>query len=560
MEPAVLANIFLFLGALGLNIGIGGSDDSADDPEPNQDPLYNAQNYANAQDGTEGNDTVSADADNQAWFLHGGDDDLTASSANDYANLGDGDDHAVMGAGNDIGLGGAGNDSLAGGVGADSLFGGAGNDQMQGNLGDDGLAGGDGNDEVWGGLGGDILNGGAGDDTLSGFVTGAAGAGGMTGAEGSDQLVGGDGNDLLVLGHGDIAQGGSGNDTFDLDTRWNDGSAIAHIVDYNATQDALRITYTPHYSTDSSAEVPPVMTLTQTPDGSTEIRMDGAIVAQLDGVNDFSLNDIVLVPDAATDTQFVMGNYTDDVQGSDGIDSLSGGSDPTAWHLQGGADHLTGSTGADYADLGAGQDQATMGGGNDSVLGQGGDDSIDGGLGADTLRGGDGLDTLHGGDGADRMAGDLGNDLLAGGAGADSLLGGGGDDTLSGYSDTHSSEASLTAIDGADTLSGGDGNDTLIIGHGDTATGGAGADRFEIENQWADGTAAATITDYTFQTDQLELHYTPHFDANNVEIPPVVTVAQAAGVTAISLDGVVVANVIATRAVGLGEVILVREG
>lgn len=559
MEPAILANIFLFLGALGLNVGIGGSDDTSDD-NANDDPQYNPQNYAHTHDGTEGNDTVTSDADNQAWFLHGGDDDLTASSTNDYANLGDGDDHAEMGSGNDIALGGAGNDSLEGGVGADSLFGGAGHDHVQGNLGDDGLAGGDGNDEVWGGLGADILSGGAGDDTLSGFVTGAAGAGGMTGAEGSDQLVGGDGNDLLLLGHGDIAQGGAGNDTFDLDTRWSDGTAITHITDFNAAQDALHITYTPHYSSDSSVEVPPVMTLTHTPDGSTEIRMDGAIVAQLDGVDDFNLNDIVLVPDAATDPQFVSGHYTDDVQGTAGDDSLAGGSDPTAWHLEGGADHLTGSSGSDYADLGAGNDHGAMGDGNDSVLGHAGDDSIDGGLGADTLRGGEGLDTLHGGDGADRMAGDGGHDLMAGGAGADSLLGGGGDDTLSGYSDTHSAEASLTAIDGADTLSGGDGNDTLIIGQGDTATGGAGADRFEIEHQWANGTAAATITDYAFQTDQLELHYTPHFDASHVEIPPVLTVAQSAGVSVISLDGVVVANVMGSRAVGLGEVILVREG
>ena len=73
-----------------------------------------------------------------------------------------------------------------------------------------------------------------------------------------------------------------------------------------------------------SVEVAPVMTLTHTPDGSTEIRMDGAIVAQLDGVADFSLNDIVLVPDAATDTQFVAGNYGADIHGTAGDDSLAG--------------------------------------------------------------------------------------------------------------------------------------------------------------------------------------------------------------------------------------------
>ena len=561
MEPAVIANLFLFLGALGLNIGLGGSDDDSDAPAANEDPLYNPQNYAHAHQGSEGNDTMVSDADNQAWFLHGGNDDLTASSANDYANLGDGDDRAVMGAGNDIGLGGAGNDSMAGGVGADTLYGGTGNDQLQGNLGDDGLAGGDGNDEVWGGLGGDVLNGGAGDDTLSGFMPGAAGAAGMTGVEGIDQLMGGNGNDLLILGHGDLAQGGAGNDTFNLDTRWNDGTGVAHITDYNTAQDQLHITYTPRYATDTSLEVAPVMTMTHTPDGSTEIRMNGTIVAQLDGVDDFSLNDLVLVPDAATDTQYVPGNYTTQVDGTDGVDSLTGGTDSTAWLLHGGADHLTGSTGNDYADLGAGNDHAAMGDGNDSVLGRDGDDDINGGAGADTMRGGDGLDTLHGGDGADRIAGDLGNDLLSGGAGADSLIGGGGDDTLSGYSDTHSAESSMTANDGADTLSGGDGNDTLIIGHGDTASGGAGADHFEIEAQWTDGVAAATISDYTFPTDQLELHYAPRFDVNHVEIPPVLTATLSVdgSFTAIRLNGVVVANVMGTRPVGLSEITLVRE-
>ncbi|GLS87335.1 hypothetical protein GCM10010873_23090 [Cypionkella aquatica] len=560
MEPALLANIFMFLGALGLNLGLSETDDTPDSGVSRDDPLYDRQNYAGRTDGTEGDDTVTASSDSQAWFLHGGDDALTAASGNDYANLGDGDDQAVMGAGSDIALGGDGADSIAGGVGADSLFGGLGDDQLQGNLGDDGLAGGDGDDAIWGGAGSDVLNGGAGDDTLSGFVIGSAGAGGMTGTEGSDQLIGGDGNDLLVIGHGDIAQGGSGDDTFNLDTRWNDGTALTHITDYTADQDQLHITYTPHYSADGSVEIVPVMTLTHTTDGSTEIRMDGSVVAQLDGVSDFNLNDIVLVPDAATDTQYVPGRYTSEVDGTDGDDSFAGGSDPTAWLLGAGADHLTGSSGADYADLGAGDDHAVLGDGNDSVLGHAGDDSLDGGLGADTLRGGDGLDTMQGGAGADRMAGDGGNDLMAGGAGADSLLGGGGDDTLSGYTYDHAAEAGMTAMDGADTLAGGDGNDTLIIGHGDTASGGAGADRFVLESQWADGTAAATITDYSADNDALELHYQPQFDANNIEIAPVVSVQQAADgtSTAISLDGVVVANVTGTRAVGLADITLVR--
>lgn len=560
MDAAILANLFMFLGALGVNIGLSGSD-SGDDPAPeDEDPLYRAGNYSQTHQGGEGNDDVTAEGDNQAWFLHGGDDDLTASSANDYANLGAGNDQAVMGAGNDIGLGAAGNDTLAGGVGADSLFGGVGNDQMQGDLGDDGLAGGDGDDALWGGAGNDILNGGLGNDTLSGFAPGQAGAAAMQNGEGGDQLLGGEGNDTLILGHGDAASGGAGEDLFSLDMRWNDGTAIAHIVDYNRAQDALQLHYTPRYSADSSLEVPPALTLTTTADGSTEIRLNGAVVAQLDGVTGISLDDIALVPATTTDTAYLPANYSAETHGSAASDSLSGGSAASAWFTEAGADQLTGSSASDYANLGAGDDQAAMGDGNDSVLAADGQDQIDGGAGADTLRGGEGGDTLHGDAGADRLSGDLGNDLMAGGDGADSLIGGGGDDTLSGYSDTHSSEASLTAIDGVDTLQGGDGNDTLIIGHGDFATGGSGADQFELESQWADGSGVAIIADYVSGTDQIQLHYKAHYDASGTEIPPVLNVQfnSAATATEVRLDGVLVASIMGNTAVPQGDVTLVR--
>lgn len=561
MDAAILANLFMFLGALGINLGLSGSD-SGDDPAPeDEDPLYHAGNYSQTHQGGDGNDDISAEGDNQAWFLHGGDDDLTASSTNDYANLGAGNDVAVMGAGNDIGLGGAGNDTLAGGVGADSLFGGTGNDQMQGDLGDDGLAGGDGDDALWGGAGNDILNGGLGNDTLSGFAPGQAGAAGMQNGEGTDQLLGGEGNDTLILGHGDAASGGAGEDLFSLDMRWNDGTGIAHIVDYDPAQDALQLHYIPRYSADSSLEVPPALTLTTSADGSTEIRLNGAVVAQLDGVTGISLDDITLVPDTATDTAYQSGNYSAETHGTAASDSLIGGSAGTAWFTEAGADHLTGSSAHDYANLGAGDDQAAMGDGNDSVLGNAGDDQIDGGAGADTLRGGDGADSLHGDAGADRLSGDLGNDLMAGGDGADSLIGGGGDDTLSGYSYTHSSEASLTGIDGVDTLQGGDGNDTLIIGHGDFATGGSGADRFELESQWADGNGVAIIADYVSGTDQIQLHYKAHYDASGAEIPPVLNVQfnSSATATEVRLDGVLVASIMGNTAVPQGDITLVRE-
>jgi Ca2+-binding RTX toxin-like protein len=557
MDPATIANLFLFLGALAASFGLGGSSDSTE----NEDPQYNANDYSHTNHGTNGADHVTATSDNQAWFLKDGDDDLTASSTHDYANLGAGNDHADMGAGSDIALGGAGADSISGGVGSDSLYGGTGNDALQGNLGEDSLAGGDGNDDLWGGTGNDTLIGGAGDDTISGYNQGAAGTGGMSGTEGSDQMLGGDGNDTLILGHGDTGTGGAGNDIFQIDTRWSDGTAVAHISDYDTTSDHLQIQYTPRYSSDTSLEVAPVMTLTHTTDGSTEVRMNGSIVAVLDGVADFSLNDIVLRPDSATDTQYVAGNYSSEVHGTDGADSQTGGSDATAWFTGAGDDHLTGSTGSDYADLGNGHDHANLGDGNDSVLGHDGNDDIHGDAGNDTLRGGTGADSLHGDAGNDRMAGDEGNDVMEGGSGADSLLGGAGDDTLSGFSADQSAESGATAVDGSDTLLGGDGNDMFHLGHADVAQGGAGNDSFDIDLRWNDGSTAARISDYTLGQDHLQIQYTPQYSADtSLEVPPVMTVTHnAGGNTEIRMNDTVVAILDGNVDIALSDITLVPD-
>jgi Ca2+-binding RTX toxin-like protein len=557
MDPASIANIFLFLGALAASFGLGGGSSNTTD----DDPLYNADDYSNSHNGSSGADRITATSDNQAWFLKGGDDDLTGSSTKDYANLGSGNDRADMGAGNDIVLGGKGEDSIAGGVGADSLYGDAGNDALQGNLGDDSLAGGDGNDELWGGTGNDTLLGGAGDDTISGYNQGSAGTGGMAGNEGSDQILGGDGNDTLIIGRGDIATGGAGNDTFRLDTRWNDGTAVSHISDFNAATDHLQIQYTPRYSADTSLETVPVMTLTHTTDGSTEIRMNGSIVAVLDGVSDFSLNDIVLQSDAATDSQYVAGNYSNEVNGTDGSDTYTGGTDATAWFSGAGDDHVTGSTGSDYANLGAGNDHSSMGDGNDSVLGQDGNDDIGGDAGNDTLRGGSGNDTLDGDAGNDRLAGDAGNDVMAGGAGADSLLGGAGDDTLSGFSAGQSAASGATAVDGSDTLLGGDGNDTIHLGHADVAQGGAGNDSFDVDLRWNDGTTAARISDFTLGQDHLQIQYTPTYSADgSTVVPPTMTITHnAGGNTEIRMNGTVIAILDGDVAITLSDFTMVAD-
>lgn len=310
MDIAILANLFLFLGALGLNLGLGGSDSNADD---GSDSLYNPDDYAGSNDGTAGADVVSDAPDNQAWFLYGGDDSLTASAGDDYADLGDGNDQAIMGEGDDIAVGGNGEDTIAGGAGNDEIFGDAGNDSLSGNAGDDAVAGGSGDDRLWGmdgadslagsegndelngGFGADLLYGGAGNDTLSGFDHDASGEASMTAIDGVDSLSGGSGDDSLILGHGDIGVGGDGNDTFTLDLRWADGTEVAQIQDYSAANDSIEVHYTPRFD-GSGAEIPPAIIVARAADNSySMIQFNGENIARINGTETVDAADITLI-------------------------------------------------------------------------------------------------------------------------------------------------------------------------------------------------------------------------------------------------------------------------
>ena len=190
---------------------------------------------------------------------------------------------------------------------------------------------------------------------------------------------------------------------------------------------------------------------------------------------------------------------------------------------------------------GGGSDQLN---GNDlanDLSGRGGNDTLDGGAGDDRLDGGSGSDTLRGGTGNDAYvvdtAGDVvvensnqgvdtvytalssyklganvenfvftgagavaatGNGLantLTGGAAADTIKGGNGNDLLFG-------------LDGNDTLRGGAGDDVLCGGGGkDTLIGGLGADMFRFLSTAESSTRllADIISDFIAGLDQIDL-------------------------------------------------------
>ncbi|MBP9950474.1 MAG: hypothetical protein KBF27_01820 [Cypionkella sp.] len=548
MDLAFFANMLMFLGVFGGSLLL----DSSSSSSSSEDPLYDRDDYTDTENGTSGNDDLSTDKESVAWFLNGGEDRLEGSEGDDYANLGSGDDHADMGAGNDIALGGDGNDAISGGNGFDRLFGDAGNDALNGNLGDDQVSGDAGDDTLLGGSGNDILSGGLGNDVLSGFDLNTSALGGMTSADGADQLFGGEGNDSLLLGHGDVAAGGAGDDSFVLDHRFNDAALGYRITDYTAGSDQIEVLYTPRFDAATSAEIAPDLQVELSPDGqSSLIRLNGSIIAQIDGATDLSAADITLTADHLTDPHYAPAAYSAEVLGTAATDTLTGNSAGTAWFAGAGDDHLTGSTAADYARLGDGDDQANMGAGNDMAHGDAGNDAINGEAGSDTILGDAGNDSVGGDDGNDFLAGQLGDDHIWGGAGADNISGGGGDDTLSGFGDNAGAADGMTAIDGIDSLAGGQGADTLILGHGDVATGGAGADTFALDFRYDEGPEVCLITDYTHGIDQIELHYSPVFDGTGTEIPPVLSITFGPGnaYALLNLDGVQVAQL--TGAAGL---------
>lgn len=547
MDVATLANFLLFFGAFAASFATAdsGSGTSGDTANPGDD-LYNSADYARTDHYGDGNDTVSADADNLAWFMGGGDDSLTGSSAADYADLGSGNDHAEMGAGDDKAEAGDGADSVLGGTGNDLVFGGAGADNLFGDLGNDSLSGDAGNDFIAGGAGADLLAGGDGNDVISGFAFSGGAAPGMTAPDGADQLFGGAGDDQLILGRGDRATGGAGADSFEMDARWGDGSAAFTISDYQQGEDRLVLHYAPQPDPDSSDTTTPEISVQLSADGqSSLVLMNGTVIAMVEGVNDLTLADITLHLDRETDLGYVPSSFANTLSATDGADTAHG------------------TDAADYGRMGAGDDRVDAGGGADSILGEGGDDWLDGGAGNDTLLAGDGNDVVTGGAGTDIVLGEHGEDKLSGGDGSDWIWGGGGNDTLSGFDATSPGVGgTASAIDGTDALFGGDGADTLILGKGDAGTGGDGNDIFWLNpDANADAAAIVTVQDYTAGQDRIELHYTPVFDANGADIVPTVTIlrgpSDAYGV--ITFNGEAIAHIIGVPDLAMADIILMRE-
>ena len=300
MLPYAALFLLMLAGEIGLfdrSSGSASEDEEDNIPDDTRDPsaLYDTDNYAAEVRGTPGDDNLTAQAPNQAWFLDAGNDTLEGSAEDDFVDAGAGDDLLRMREGNDIVLAGDGNDTVDAGIGFDLVRGGNGDDWLIGNGGNDTLDGEAGDDTLHGGSGADLLRGGDGNDVLSGMGNRAT-----SNADGSfdglDTLLGGDGDDLLWLGARDIAYGGAGADTFVLDDRHPAQGGGAQILDFDDATDRLELVYAPANDADGVPIVPQV-TVTLGQNGAYAVQVGDRIVAFINAQgNTITPESITLVP------------------------------------------------------------------------------------------------------------------------------------------------------------------------------------------------------------------------------------------------------------------------
>ena len=239
------------------------------------------------------------------------------------------------------------------------------------------------------------------------------------------------------------------------------------------------------------------------------------------------------------------GTGDDQLGGYGGNDLLQGGGGADDLHGHDGNDTLRGGDGGDSLHGNDGDDDLFGGAGNDSLFGHNDDDFLYGGAGDDALQGSAGDDLLEGEAGNDALQGGLGDDALRGGVGEDTLFGGWGDDTLTGADDLQS----------RDYLNGGGGDDLIVAGAGDVVTSGEGTDRI-VMGDWIGSGGAAQITDYHAQDDSLLFVWDDSAAAGAEPPLAILPDPDLPGQSLVMLDNIIVARV-AGDSVALDDIALI---
>jgi len=451
-------------------------------------------------------------------------------------------------------------ENVIGTQGNDTLIGDAQNNRLEGGLGDDALIGNAGNDILDGGTGafvdsvsyidapigvtanlvtGIVSEDGFGDvDTLADIeaLTGSNQADTLTAAATTQRIDAEGGDDDITLGLGTISiDGGAGSDTADYSALLTANAISVELDGQNS------VTLSVNGSTDHTLTAVENVTGSQGDDvltgdgndntldggigndtlqglGGDDNLVGGAGVDEADYSQSGAAVNVDLQANEATDdgeggTDTLSG--IENLAGSNFNDVLRGDSSDNALQGNAGDDTLRGGAGLDILDGGAGTDiadysavggivsvdlansEASLDGDGDSdtllrienvvgsdqndiLIGDAADNALTGGSGDDLLRGAGGFDTLTGGGGT----GDTADYTLAAGQVVVNLAinntsndGDGSFDTLSGIENVLGSmhDDLLTGDSGINSLQGGEGADTLIgAGSNDDLDGGAG--------------------------------------------------------------------------------------
>ena len=175
-----------------------------------------------------------------------------------------------------MGLGG--DDTLCGDAGGDNLFGG---------LGADSIAGGGGTDALNGGAGNDVLS----SDRLDSSADFSRGSG--------ETLIGAEGEDTIIFSNADQVSGGADADTFHYVYRDVTSDPVV-ITDFDKDIDPLTVNYAPQTDGQGNPIVPAMSFEIDASIGETLIKLDGVVVAKLQGDITISSSDVTLTEYDAT--------------------------------------------------------------------------------------------------------------------------------------------------------------------------------------------------------------------------------------------------------------------
>ena len=176
--------------------------------------------------------------------------------------------------------------ALSGLTGNDSLVGSPSDDYFEGDAGNDTINGFSGNDTAYGGSGDDLCYGLGGDDTLYGDA-------------GDDMIEGNTGEDTIIFSNADQVSGGADADTFHYVYRDVTSDPVV-ITDFDKDIDTLTVHYTPQTDGQGNPIVPAMSFEIDASIGETLIKLDGVVVAKLQGDITISSSDVTLAEYDAT--------------------------------------------------------------------------------------------------------------------------------------------------------------------------------------------------------------------------------------------------------------------